>query len=213
MPPSVCGGAVDTEDSCMRLTFGGGGVGWWWWWWSRPKGELGIGNNDAVVVYDTVNIFSSARCWWMFNVRRTPQLLRLVGGDGGRVLKPAHRSELWVRAQVYGHTNVAVMNGGLPKWIRDGRPLESGPVPSPTVRVLSPSVLLLLAHGQSACQVHRLTNVCPSSTRNSTPCTTRPWFATMRIWRAIWTPRASRWWTPVPPNASSVAVHHREPFF
>ncbi|MGB1539655.1 MAG: 3-mercaptopyruvate sulfurtransferase [Rickettsiales bacterium] len=57
---------------------------------------LGIGNDDAVVVYDTQGLFSAARLWWMF--------------------------------RVFGHNNVAVLDGGLPKWVAENRPVEQGAV-------------------------------------------------------------------------------------
>lgn len=55
--------------------------------------QRGIGNDDRVVVYDTVGLSSAGRAWW---------LLRL-----------------------FGHDNVALLDGGLPKWRAEGRPLET----------------------------------------------------------------------------------------
>ncbi len=57
-------------------------------------GELGIGDNDEVVVYDGAGLFSAARLWWML--------------------------------RAFGHGKVAVLDGGLPKWIAEGRPLDTG---------------------------------------------------------------------------------------
>src|ERR1700680_2049332 len=56
--------------------------------------ERGIGNDDRVVVYDSVGLSSAGRAWWM---------LRL-----------------------FGHENVALLDGGLAKWRAEGRPLETG---------------------------------------------------------------------------------------
>ncbi len=65
-------------------------------------GELGISPNDAIVVYDTLGIRSSARVWWMF--------------------------------RAMGARDVRVLDGGLPKWLSEGRPVESGPAsPLPIV--------------------------------------------------------------------------------
>ncbi|KUO59807.1 MAG: 3-mercaptopyruvate sulfurtransferase [Alphaproteobacteria bacterium BRH_c36] len=61
---------------------------------SRMK-EMGIGDGVRLVVYDSMGIYSAARCWWTF--------------------------------RVMGHEDVAVLNGGLPKWRAEGRPLEDGP--------------------------------------------------------------------------------------
>jgi thiosulfate/3-mercaptopyruvate sulfurtransferase len=69
-------------------------------------GDLGISERDAIVVYDTVGIRSSARAWWMFGVM--------------------------------GAANVRVLDGGLPKWLAEGRPVESGPPAAPAAAVFSP---------------------------------------------------------------------------
>src|SRR5882672_11039357 len=55
--------------------------------------ERGIGNDDRVVVYDSVGLSSAGRAWWM---------LRL-----------------------FGHADVALLDGGLPKWKAEGRPLDT----------------------------------------------------------------------------------------
>jgi thiosulfate/3-mercaptopyruvate sulfurtransferase len=55
--------------------------------------ERGIGNDDRVVVYDSVGLSSAGRAWWM---------LRL-----------------------FGHENVALLDGGLIKWRAEGRPLDT----------------------------------------------------------------------------------------
>ena len=34
-------------------------------------------------------------------------------------------ARLWWSLRVYGHTAVAVLDGGLPKWVAEGRPVES----------------------------------------------------------------------------------------
>ena len=59
-------------------------------------GELGIGNDSRVIVYDAHGMMSAARAWWSF--------------------------------RVFGHDDVAVLDGGLPKWLAEGRPVESGVV-------------------------------------------------------------------------------------
>jgi len=55
--------------------------------------ERGIGNDDRVVVYDSVGLSSAGRAWWM---------LRL-----------------------FGHAEVALLDGGLVKWRAEGRPLDT----------------------------------------------------------------------------------------
>ena len=64
--------------------------------------ERGVGDDDRVIVYDTVGLSSAGRAWW---------LLRL-----------------------FGHGNVALLDGGLPKWKAEGRPLETAPPAIPPRR-------------------------------------------------------------------------------
>ncbi|MEP1207494.1 MAG: 3-mercaptopyruvate sulfurtransferase [Rhizobiaceae bacterium] len=61
---------------------------------AQMVGELGISNDDRIVVYDGMGLFSAARAWWNF--------------------------------RVMGAREVFVLNGGLPKWIEEGLPLEAG---------------------------------------------------------------------------------------
>lgn len=37
-------------------------------------------------------------------------------------------ARVWWTFRVFGHDNVAMLDGGLPKWLAEGRPTESGPV-------------------------------------------------------------------------------------
>jgi thiosulfate/3-mercaptopyruvate sulfurtransferase len=60
----------------------------------RQVADLGISNDNQIVVYDTQGLFSAARVWWLL--------------------------------QYFGLTNIAVLDGGLPKWQTEGRPTVSG---------------------------------------------------------------------------------------
>lgn len=60
---------------------------------ARAVTNLGASNTTKIICYDTVGLFSAARCWWMF--------------------------------KVFGHDNVAVLDGGLKKWLAEGRPTEA----------------------------------------------------------------------------------------
>ena len=71
---------------------------------ARKMEQLGIGDDDRVIVYDSAGLSSAGRAWWM---------LRL-----------------------FGHHNVALLDGGLPKWKAEGRPLETA-VPNPPRRHFS----------------------------------------------------------------------------
>jgi thiosulfate/3-mercaptopyruvate sulfurtransferase len=68
---------------------------------ARKMEGLGIGDDDRIIVYDSVGLSSAGRAWWM---------LRL-----------------------FGHHNVALLDGGLPKWKAEGRPLETA-MPNPPHR-------------------------------------------------------------------------------
>ena len=50
--------------------------------------SLGINEDDDIMVYDNLGIYTSPRVWWMF--------------------------------KVMGHKNIAVLDGGLPEWIKCG---------------------------------------------------------------------------------------------
>ncbi len=62
---------------------------------SRYVGELGIGNDTHVVVYDTSDFgaYSAPRVWWMF--------------------------------RLFGHSLVSVLDGGMKNWLADGYPVTS----------------------------------------------------------------------------------------
>ena len=60
--------------------------------------SLGIGNDNHVVVYDNNVKFG------MFSAPR-----------------------VWWTFRAFGHENVSVLDGGLPKWLAEGYPTESGP--------------------------------------------------------------------------------------
>ncbi|KAM6966384.1 3-mercaptopyruvate sulfurtransferase-like [Tautogolabrus adspersus] len=62
---------------------------------SRYVGQLGIGNDTHVVVYDTSDFgsYSAPRVWWMF--------------------------------RLFGHNLVSVLDGGFKNWLADGYPVTS----------------------------------------------------------------------------------------
>lgn len=54
-------------------------------------------------------------------------------GDGVRIVVYDQRGimsapRVWWTFQVFGHDDVAVLDGGLPKWMQEGRPVEEGAV-------------------------------------------------------------------------------------
>jgi len=68
---------------------------------SAAMAELGIGDDDLVVLYDGAGIMGAARAWWTF--------------------------------RSFGHGKLAVLDGGLAVWRREGRPVTAEPaVPAAT---------------------------------------------------------------------------------
>ncbi|MEO6607683.1 MAG: 3-mercaptopyruvate sulfurtransferase [Aestuariivirga sp.] len=63
---------------------------------AHDVGKLGASNSTKIICYDSVGLFSAARCWWMF--------------------------------KIFGHDNVAVLDGGLKKWLTENRDVEQGAV-------------------------------------------------------------------------------------
>jgi thiosulfate/3-mercaptopyruvate sulfurtransferase len=60
------------------------------------------------------------------------QMRKLGIGDGSRVIVyDAHglmsATRAWWMLRIFGHGDVALLDGGLPKWIAEGRPVEDGP--------------------------------------------------------------------------------------
>jgi thiosulfate/3-mercaptopyruvate sulfurtransferase len=47
-------------------------------------------------------------------------------------------ARLWWMLKVFGHRDCAVLDGGLPKWLAEGRPVESGEPAHPPVRHFTP---------------------------------------------------------------------------
>ena len=66
---------------------------------AEAVGNLGITENDTIVVYDGSGFYSAPRVWWTF--------------------------------RIFGARNVFILDGGLPAWKQEGRPIDSGEVKRP----------------------------------------------------------------------------------
>ena len=60
---------------------------------AQAAGELGLGGDATIVVYDAHGIYSAPRVWWTL--------------------------------RAMGHEDVFVLDGGLKKWVAEGRPVET----------------------------------------------------------------------------------------
>jgi len=67
---------------------------------AESAGNLGVTENDTIVVYDGSGFLSAPRVWWTF--------------------------------KIFGARNVFILDGGLPAWKQEGRPLDTGEVKRPT---------------------------------------------------------------------------------
>lgn len=83
---------------------------------------------------------------------------RVVAYDDGVIFMAARLA--WC-LHSYGHANVRILDGGLPKWVREGRPVEAGraeapgramftPRPNPLIRATKEDVLGILERGDAA---------------------------------------------------------------
>lgn len=77
-------------------------------------------------------------------IKFASRVRKLGLGDGSRIvvydstgILPAAR--VWWTFRVMGHEDVVVLDGGLPKWIAEGHPVEDGP-PMPQERHFTPRV-------------------------------------------------------------------------
>jgi thiosulfate/3-mercaptopyruvate sulfurtransferase len=81
-------------------------------------------------------------------------------GDGNRIIvydstgMSSAAARVWWMFRVFGHEDVAVLDGGLPKWLREGRPAEDLP-PMPRERHFTSRVNSLLVRNA----LHLIANV------------------------------------------------------
>jgi thiosulfate/3-mercaptopyruvate sulfurtransferase len=100
-----------------------------------PKAEFEAGHIPGAVFFDIDEISDEASPlphMLASGVKFASRVRKLGLGDGSRIvvydstgILPAARA--WWNFRVMGHEDVVVLDGGLPKWIAEGRPLEDGP--------------------------------------------------------------------------------------
>jgi thiosulfate/3-mercaptopyruvate sulfurtransferase len=88
---------------------------------SKEVGDLGIGRDDTIVVYDGTGLGGSPRVWWTL--------------------------------RAFGAGKVHILDGGLPKWKAEGRPVETGETKRPPRKfeaVLNTRLVAMTADVQQA---------------------------------------------------------------
>ena len=131
-------------------------------------------------------------------------MMRAVGiGDDTRVVAYADydysgAARLWWALRYYGHDQVAVLNGGITKWLAEGRPL-SRDVPLPDPAQFTPRLQLYLL--ATATEIEDAL-IDPQS--NVHLVDTRP--IEQYVGDAVWTPRGSRY---LPPGQEWIDVDGR----
>jgi thiosulfate/3-mercaptopyruvate sulfurtransferase len=75
--------------------------------------------------------------------------MTIVAYDVHGILSAAR---VWWMFRVMGHDDVAVLDGGLPKWLREGRPIETGPARAPRKALFTPRFQPALVRGIEAVQ-------------------------------------------------------------
>src|SRR5205809_573108 len=85
-------------------------------------GDLGISEQDHIVVYDSVGLFSSTRVYWTFKVFYIYKSVKFY------LLRFNFFFAIILSKKAFCHDKVSVLDGGLPKWIAEKREVESGPV-------------------------------------------------------------------------------------
>lgn len=125
-------------------------------------------------------------------------------GAGIRVVAYAHEdysgaARVWWALRYYGHDEVAVLDGGITKWLAEGRPLESGEArtypraaftPRPRRDLLATADSVLAALGDPGARI----------------IDTRP--PEQYAGRAVWTPQGSAY---LPPGQSTLEIGARGP--
>ncbi len=77
-------------------------------------------NSDLPHMLPPAHVFEAA----LSNLGISNNDLVILYGQHGMIMGPAR---VWWMLKGFGHTNTLVLNGGLPAWLGEGLPIESGP--------------------------------------------------------------------------------------
>ncbi|RSH91029.1 hypothetical protein EHS25_010205 [Saitozyma podzolica] len=97
--------------------------------------KIGVTDETHVVLYDTIGVFSSPRGAYTFKVSSSALWLSVItwATDKSPSLTTASltampRSSALADPAAFGHENVSILDGGLPRWIDEGGEVEMGDV-------------------------------------------------------------------------------------
>ncbi len=95
--------------------------------------QMGIGNDTHVVVYDNhakLGFYTAGRVWWIFKVNFFRGIAIIMHVE--IISRYMDRALYTLSPQTYGHVNVSILDGGIPKWKSNGYSTVSGPEPQYT---------------------------------------------------------------------------------
>ena len=100
----------------------------------NPRSEYELHHIPSAVFFDIDDISDSTTTLphMLPSPEKFSSRVRKLGlGDGVRIVVYDQRgifsaARVWWTFRVFGHEDVAVLDGGLPKWMAEGRPIEEG---------------------------------------------------------------------------------------
>ncbi len=121
------------------------------------KAEFAAGHIPGAQVFDIDAISDTASNLphMLPSPEKFSSIVRKLGiGDGKKVIAYDaaglfSAARAWWMFKVFGHEDVAVLDGGLPKWMAEGRPLEDGPALKPQERHFTARYRRMMVRDQS----------------------------------------------------------------
>ena len=121
------------------------------------KAEFAAGHIPGAQVFDIDAISDAATNLphMLPSPEKFSSIVRKLGiGDGKKVIAYDasglfSAARAWWMFKVFGHEDVVVLDGGLPKWMAEGRPLEDGPALKPQERHFTARYRRMMVRDQS----------------------------------------------------------------
>ena len=121
------------------------------------KAEFATGHIPGAQVFDidAISDTSTNLPHMLPSPEKFSSIVRKLGiGDGKKVIAYDaaglfSAARAWWMFKVFGHEDVVVLDGGLPKWMAEGRPLEDGPALKPQERHFTARYRRMMVRDQS----------------------------------------------------------------